>query len=96
MSDTTTATENSPRGFSQIKSRLARSLEDTLRRDCNPPPDDLSIPYHQITEDKKNPGHAFALVTYIVFCPTKKVHTVNIHFKYDKFGKFILDSMRYV
>lgn len=96
MVTTTTTVENAPRGFSQIKSRLARSLEDTLRRDCNPPPDDLSIPYHSIVEDRETPGFARATVTYIVFCPTKKLHTVNIRFKYDKFGKFILDSMHYV
>jgi hypothetical protein len=80
----------------QVKSRLAKSVHETLWRDCNPPPDELHIPYHLIVEDRKNPWSAFATVTYIVFCPTKKTHTVDIHFKYDKFGKFLLETMKYV
>lgn len=82
--------------FNQYKSRLAKSLHETLLRDCDPPPDELHIPYNLIVEDKEELWYAFAKVTYIVFCPTKKVHTVTIRFQYDKFGKFMLETMRYV
>jgi len=97
LTNTQTSTQASTtRDFNQVKSRLAKSLNDVLYRDCNPPPADLVIPYHLLVEDRKRFWHAFAEVTYIVFCPTKKVHTVKIHFKYDKFGKFLLNTMRYV
>jgi hypothetical protein len=82
--------------FSSIKSILAKSLFDTLLSDCNPPPDRLDIPVGSIRQDEQSPGWAFATVTYVVFCPGKKVHTVRIRYQYTPEGKFLLGTMSYV
>jgi hypothetical protein len=82
--------------FNQLKARIAKSVRETLLEDCNPPPDELHIPFNLVLEDEENPWHAFARATYVVFCPKKKVHTVTINFRYDKFGKFQPETMKYV
>ena len=85
------------KAFEDIKSRLARSLKETLRDDCDPPPDEIHIPYHKILADEDGEENtATATVTYIVFCPKEKRHTVYIKFKYDRAGKFLKDTMTYV
>jgi hypothetical protein len=91
-----TQTQANAKDFNTIKSRLTRSLNDTLMGDCNPPPDELHIPYGSVVPDEEAPGWAFARVIYVVYCPKKKTHTVDLRFQYDKFGKFILSSMQYV
>ena len=82
--------------FGAIKSRVVKSLYETLYRDCNPPPDDLIIPSDTVRADKDKDGWATALVIYVMYMPNKKTHAVNIRFQYDNFGRFILSSMEYV
>jgi hypothetical protein len=82
--------------FEDIKSRLARSLKETLFNECSPPPDELHIPYASVSPDREEPNTATATVTYVVRCPGEKKHTVHIRFKYDKEGKFLRDTMEYV
>jgi hypothetical protein len=84
------------KNFEDIKSKLARSLKETLYNECSPPPNELHIPYGSVVEDKEEPYTALAVVTYIVRCPGEKKHTVHIKFKYDKEGKFLRDTMEYV
>jgi hypothetical protein len=98
--------------FEAIKSKLARSLKETLTREAAAPQGErpvdyeVHIPYHQIKQDpsvhipdaqtSETPKTASAVVTYIVRCPTEKKHTVKISFEYDKSGRFIRNTMRYV
>jgi len=84
------------RDFGSIKTRLVKSMYETLRQDCNPPPDDLIIPIDTVRPDGDLDGWATAMVIYVMYMPKKKTHTVNIRFQYDKFGKFILSTMEYV
>jgi hypothetical protein len=87
--------------FELIKSKLARSLKETLTREASTPQDEknttceVHIPYHQIKPDEDEPDTAQATVTYVVLCPEEKKHTVRIKFRYDKNGKFVKDSMTY-
>jgi len=83
--------------FDQIKSVMARSLYNTLYRENNPPPDELRIPYAAIHPVPDEEDTATARVTYVVNCPGRKVHTVNIKFKYENpSGKFLRSTMTYV
>jgi hypothetical protein len=82
--------------FGAIKSRVVKSLYETLHRDCNPPPDDLIIFSDSVKADKDKDGWATAQVIYVMYMPSKKTHSVNIRFQYDNFGRFILSSMEYV
>jgi hypothetical protein len=79
-----------------IKSRLLRSLNDTLHKDCSPPPKKLIIPAHTLVEDKDEPGWATADVIYVVDCPTEKTHTVSMRFRYDKHGKVNPAYLEYI
>lgn len=92
----TIETQQKSKDFQSIKSRLVKSITDTLYRDCQPPPHKLIVPHYAVVEDFDNPGMAFAEVFYVVYCPTEKTHKVNITFKYDRHGKFLLDTMKYV
>lgn len=96
---TNTQTNNQPRNqnkdFSSIKSRLAKSIHDTLYRNCNPPPDSIVIPYDSV-QPEPEAGWARSTVVYVVYCPKKKTHVVNIRFQYDKFGKFLSHTQEYV
>lgn len=88
--------------FEGIKSKLARSLKDTLSRDVTTPPGErhihceVHIPYHQIIPDEDAINTATACVLYVVNCPSEKRHTVRIKFQHDQFGKFLLETMTYV
>lgn len=88
--------------FDILKSTLARSLKEILGRDCETPSGEtltrceLHIPYHQIVPDEDTQDRAFAAITYIVHCPREKTHTVRINFQYDRFGKFLRETMAYV
>jgi hypothetical protein len=82
--------------FEDIKSKLARSLKETLYNECDPPPDELHVPYNLLTPDEDEPDTARASVTYIVNCAGVKKHSVDIQFKYDKTGRFLRETMRYV
>jgi hypothetical protein len=92
----TQETQQKSRDFNSLKPRVVKSLYDTLYRDCLPPPHKLIIPPYAVVEDRDNPGTAFAKVIYVVYCPNEKTHTVNITYKYDRHGKFLLDTMQYV
>jgi hypothetical protein len=81
--------------FNSIKMRLAKSIHSALFRECDPPPDELIIPYAPLVCGDE-PGVAYAQVIYKVFCPREKLHTINIKFQYDKFGNFMMDTMTYV
>jgi len=86
----------------ELKSKLVRSLKTTLAYEAIPPTGEkpvdfeLHVPYHQIKLDPDEPNTASAVVTYVVRCPTEKKHTVFIKFKYDKAGKFLRETMKYV
>jgi hypothetical protein len=88
--------------FDAIKSKLARSLKDTLTKDAATPEGErpvdceVHVPYHQLAADDTEPLTASALVTYVVHGATEKKHTVRIKFNYDKSGKFLKNSMTYV
>jgi hypothetical protein len=88
--------------FEELKSKLARSLKNTLTQEAVPPAGEkpvnfeLHVPYHQIKLDPDEADTASAIVTYIVRCPSEKKHTVYIKFKYDKSGKFLRETMEYV
>jgi hypothetical protein len=88
-------TEKLDKDFNSIKPRLLKSLNDTLFRDCQPPPDKLIIPHYSV-QPADEPGWAYAKVIYVVYCPTEKVHSVDITFRYDRHCKFLLDTMQYV
>lgn len=89
------------KAFNEIKSKLAKSIKDTLTRDAAAPEGErpvdceVHVPYHQLTPEDE-PMTARALVTYVVHGPTEKKHTVRIEFNYDKAGKFLKNSMTYV
>ncbi len=89
-------TQQKSKNFQSIKARLVKSLTETLYRECSPPPHRLIIPHYTVIEDDDNPGMAFAEVIYVTYCPDEKSHKVHITFKYDRHGKFLLDTMRYV
>jgi hypothetical protein len=88
--------ENKVNEFYRLKPKLLSSLQETLLRDCNPRPHKLIIPHYSVTADKESSGWAFATVIYVMYWPTEKEHVVNIHYRYDKYGKFLMESMRYV
>jgi hypothetical protein len=88
--------------FDGLKSKLARSLKETLARDCETPSGEkpmrweMHIPYHQIVPSEEDNNTATAVVTYVVQCPREKSHTVRIKFAYDNTGRFLKESMLYV
>lgn len=88
--------------FETVHSKISRSLKETLFRESDTPEGEkpvrmeLHIPYNQIKPDPDEENTATATVTYVVWCPTEKKHSVNIKFKYDKYGKFVRSSMTYV
>lgn len=85
-----------------MRSKIARSLKETLFKEAVSPEGEkpvrmeLHVPYNQIRPDDENENSATATVTYVVWCPSEKKHSVNIKFNYDKYGKFIRNSMVYV
>jgi hypothetical protein len=88
--------------FELIHSKIARSLKEALFKESITPEGEkpvrmeLHVPYNQIRPDEETEDTATATVTYVVWCPSEKKHTVNIKFNYDKHGKFIRNSMVYV
>ena len=82
--------------FDVLKPRIARSMKEVLYNENTPPPDELIIPYNQIKEDEDEEGVATARVIYVTYCPGKKVHTVNIRFRYNKYGTFLRTTMTYL
>lgn len=87
--------------FDKLKIKIANSLRKTLAEEALTPSGekpvkyDVHVPHSKIC-DAGEPYTATAAVTYVTVCPTEKKHTVNIQFKYDKAGKFIISSMSYV
>jgi hypothetical protein len=88
--------------FEDLKSKIAKSLKETLHRDAAAPAGerhvdyDVHVPYHQLIADDSEDMAARAVVTYVVDCPSEKKHTVRIKFNYDKSGKFLKNTMTYV
>lgn len=88
--------------FELIKSKLARSLKESLALDCETPRGEkrveyeVRIPYHQLRADEEHDNMATALVTFAAWLPEEKTHTVRIRFEYTKSGKFLRETMTYV
>jgi hypothetical protein len=88
--------------FEALRPRISRSLKETLFKESATPEGEkpmrmeLHVPYNQIKPDDENERTATATVTYVVWCPDEKKHSVNIKFNYDKHGKFVRSSMIYV
>lgn len=88
--------------FELLKSKLARSLKETLTKDAAPPAGEravdyeVHVPYHQLQADDDEDNTAEASVVYVVRTPQEKRHMVRIRFQYDKTGKFLKDTLAYV
>ncbi len=88
--------------FDSLKSKLARSLKDTLTREATHPEGErpieceVHVPYHHLRPSVDEVDVAHAEVTYIVNCPAEKKHRVRIKFNYDKFGRFLRNTLQYV
>jgi hypothetical protein len=93
---------NTHKEFMSIKSKLARSLKETLTKEAVAPQEerpvdfDVTVPYHQLDIDEDSPGYAVATVIYVVRCPSEKRHVVHIKFQYDHTGRFLRNTMSYV
>jgi len=83
-------------GFDSIKQQLERSIVETLYHDCQPYPPAKVYVHNYSLQAEKSHGWARAKVTYVVYCPGEKLHTVNIRFQHDKMGRFLMNTMQYV
>jgi hypothetical protein len=82
--------------FESISAQLEKSIAEALYNECPPyPPAKVYVHRHTLLPEK-SPGWARAKVTYVVYCPGEKTHSVNIRFQHDKTGRFIRNSMQYV
>jgi hypothetical protein len=88
--------------FEALKSKIAKSLKDTLYKESMTPPGerhvehDVHVPYHQVMDIEDEPMAASAVVTYVVMFPKEKRNTVRVKFNYDKAGKLLRNTMVYV
>jgi hypothetical protein len=88
--------------FLELKSKIAKSLKDTLIKESTLPKEErqvdfeVIVPFQQLDLDNEDDDYAKALVIYSVMYPREKKHVVHVKFQYSPAGKFLRETMLYV
>lgn len=78
-----------------LAQKLSEQLYNHYYYQDTPRADDLVVPPVRIRPLRDMADTYQATITYIVFCPHKKLHQVNVHFQVDEKGNLRKNTLQY-